>query len=117
MLHRVISNAPDGLKSDHISGNKLDNRKCNLRLANNHQNSANVGIYRNNTSGRKGVSWITKTSKWNARIVVNKKRIHLGDFDDLEEAANAYEQAAEKYFGEFKRKQELYNSSTTKEVE
>lgn len=52
-MHRVILNAPDGMTVDHINGNRLDNRRCNLRLATDAQNKCNVGRRATNTSCRK----------------------------------------------------------------
>jgi len=84
---------------DHINGDKLDNRRENLRSATRSQNMMNSGKPKNNTSGHKGVSW--HRNKWEARIIINGKKKHLGCFEDKEEAAKAYKEAAEKYFGEF----------------
>jgi hypothetical protein len=85
---------------DHVNGIKDDNRWCNLREATSRQNLANTKRYKNNSSGRKGV-YRDKHGKYIASIVVNYKRIYLGYFQDLEDAHEAYKDAAIKYFGEF----------------
>lgn len=102
LMHRYIMDAPKGKQVDHINGNKLDNRKSNLRIATASTNKANCGLRKSNTSGYKGVS-IQKgrTKKWAAQIKVDYNRIHLGYFYTKEEAALAYNEAALKYFGEF----------------
>lgn len=86
---------------DHINGNTLDNRKCNLRLANNSQNQANRQMHSTNTTGYRGVCWAKDTQKWQASIKVNRKSIYLGQYTNIEDAANAYKKAAEEYFGDF----------------
>jgi hypothetical protein len=88
---------------DHINGDKSDNRICNLRAASNAQNQANVAISQNNTCGFKGVSFHKHSGKWQARIGVNYKRIHIGKFNTPEEAHEAYKKAAKEYFGEYAR--------------
>jgi hypothetical protein len=88
-------------KCDHINGNHLDNRRCNLRIANHTQNMRNSKIRVNNTSGYKGV--YKKRNKWAARIKVNGKNIWLGVFVTPELAYFAYCEAAKKYHGEFAR--------------
>lgn len=55
-LHRLIMKAERHQFIDHINGNTLDNRKCNLRLCNKSDNARNTGIRKTNTSGYKGVS-------------------------------------------------------------
>ena len=45
---------------DHKNGIRTDNRICNLREATASQNGANKGRLTRNTSGFKGVSWISK---------------------------------------------------------
>lgn len=86
---------------DHINHNTLDNRKINLRICNNIQNKQNSRIYRNNTSGYKGVTWHKPSSKWISHITINKKYMHLGYFKDKIDAAKVYNEMAIKYFGEF----------------
>lgn len=100
-LHRVILDAPVGVDVDHINGNGLDNRRCNLRPATQAQNRHNQRLARNNSSGRKGVRWHRQKHKWYAQIKVAGKHLHLGAFTDLDEAARAYDKAAIAHFGEF----------------
>lgn len=100
-MHRLIMCMPDDVVIDHINGNGLDNRKCNLRICTNHDNLKNRRVSSNNTSGFKGVSWHKRDKIWQSRIKVNQKYIHLGCFKDPKEGAVAYNNAATKYFGEF----------------
>lgn len=86
---------------DHINGNGLDNRRANLRPADQAKNGRNVGPRAHNTSGYKGVTWSRHSRKWHAQISVDKQRHHLGLYEDVIEAARAYDLAAVHYFGEF----------------
>ena len=86
---------------DHINGLRLDNRWCNLRLANRSQNVANTLTRKSNKSGFKGVTWYPSLRKWSAQITHEKKKIHLGYFDVPEIAHVAYLAAAKRLFGEF----------------
>jgi hypothetical protein len=100
-MHREIVRVPVGLFIDHINGNGLDNRKANLRICTHRQNCANRKPYKNCSSRFKGVCWVKKLSKWMARIKVDGESIYLGVFSSEIEAAEAYNEAALKYFGEF----------------
>jgi len=104
-LHRFIMNLEYGNKQhvDHINGNTLDNRKCNLRLCTQAQNAKNVRRRKTNKSGYKGVSWDNKNKKWRAVIQNDNVFISLGRYKDKEEARKAYAIAAIKYHGEFAR--------------
>lgn len=89
---------------DHINGEKHNNQWINLREANYSQNSANSKLMITNSSGYKGVIFIENKKKcWHARICKNYKIINLGYFYTKEEAILAYQQGADKYFGEFAR--------------
>ena len=100
MLHRAILGEVEYFV-DHINGNKLDNRKCNLRQATKNQNEHNTPMRATNTSGYKGVSWAKQNKKWQAQITVNSKHKHLGFHTTKEAAARAYNRAALEYHGEF----------------
>ena len=61
----------------------------------------NRKITNRNTSGVVGVVWDKNKKKWEAIIRINKKQIHLGLFDNFEDAVSTRKQAEEKYFGEY----------------
>lgn len=100
-LHRFIMNFPKSCKIDHINGDTLDNRKCNLRICTQAENAYNRKINSNNKSGFKGVHFKRANQKWCAQIQFNRKSIHLGYFNDKLQAAKAYDTAAIKLFGVF----------------
>ena len=102
-------NAPNNLQIDHIYHNRNDNRKSKLRIANNTQNTVNRGMQSNNTSGIIGVSWNKQLKKWHAYISIYNKRINLGYFDNIDNAIIARKQAEDKYFGEWKYKENEFN--------
>ena len=103
-MHRVILKQM-GYKNfphcDHVNRDKLDNRRCNLRPATTIQSCYNRGIRSDNTSSYKGVYWSNWHGKWRAVITGNKKKIHLGYFEKIEEAARACDKASLKYHGKF----------------
>ena len=103
LMHRFVLGAEDSVQVDHINGDKLDNRKTNLRLCNNSQNHANGGVRSDNTSGYVGITWDDKRHKWRAQITYLCKGYNLGRYATPEEAAKVYDEAAKKYFGEFAR--------------
>lgn len=101
-LHRMVMNAPYGVQVDHINGDTLDNRRCNLRLCSHAENQHNKNSQAG-TSKYKGVYLYKRDKKWRAMIAKNKKNIHLGYFNDEIQAAHAYDEAARQLFGEFAR--------------
>lgn len=105
LMHRLINKTVANFDTDHINGNKLDNRKHNLRTTTRSQNKMN-SKKRENVK-YKGVS-ILKVKDTNntytyirAQIRINNKGIHLGYYSTQEEAALAYNYAAKHYFGEY----------------
>ncbi len=100
-LHRHLFNTPKGFQTDHINRIPLDNRCSNLRVATSSQNGMNQGIRSDNTSGYKGVSWNKWHYKWEVRIKLNGKKIYLGYYTDIHDAARVYNKASLKYHGKF----------------
>ncbi len=98
-MHRVIIDIESGMETDHVNGNGLDNRRCNLRQCTRSQNMFNRPALKNNKSGYKGVYW--SLGKWRAAIQCNKITYRLGGFDDKKDAAIAYNNRAQELFGEF----------------
>ncbi len=106
-MHRVIMDTPDGMDTDHIDNDKLNNQRSNLRICSRSENKQNCGKRSNNTSGYKGVSWNKRSKKWQVFVWVNYKQISIGRFEDKLEAAKAYNEAALKYHGEFAKLNEI----------
>ena len=104
-MHSAIMDTPKGMHTDHVNHKTLDNRKENLRVCTGTQNILNSGKQRNNTSGYKGVTYITNKAKrvkrWMAQTSINYKHIVIGYFRTAEEAALAYDRFVVKHFGEF----------------
>ncbi len=82
---------------DHINGIKTDNRLENLRDVSNAENSRNIGLRSDNRSGYHGVFQLPH-GKWESRITVDRKVVHLGNYDTYEQAL-ARRKAAEKEYG------------------
>ena len=113
MLHRLINNTPEGMITDHINRNKLDNRKENLRTCTTSENAMNRKTnYKNETSKTKGVDYRKQDNMWRARICKNGNRINLGLFKTEEEAIKARLNAEKDIFAEFS----IYNTLDRKEV-
>ncbi|MCM2312738.1 MAG: HNH endonuclease [Steroidobacteraceae bacterium] len=101
-MHRwlMFGGEKGGKHVDHADGDRLNNRRRNLRPCTPAENSRNTKLGKNNTSGAKGVSK-TAEGRWRARIWKDRREIRLGVFDRMEDAAAAYDQAAAELHGEF----------------
>lgn len=75
---------------DHVSRVRSSNRFLNLREATDAENQQNRSRGSNNTSGYMGVTWHKQHQKWRSQISAFGRYHHLGVFDTLEEAAEAY---------------------------
>ena len=98
-MHNVLFPAVAGMYVDHTNGNKLDNRKCNLRYASPQDSAYNLRVARRSKSGFKGVGWHSKNKSWRARVRVNGRELCVGYFSSPVEAAVAYDAAARKHHG------------------
>lgn len=85
---------------DHADGNKLNNKRSNLRQCSQAENARNTKLAKNNSSGFKGVS-LDVNGKWRARIWKDRKEIRIGTFSNIEDAVAAYDKAALELHGEF----------------
>jgi hypothetical protein len=106
LVHRIIFMMHNGYlpeQVDHIDGNPLNNRIENLRAATNQQNSFNSKLSKANTSGVKGVSWINSRKKWEAKVMTSGNTVHLGRFDDIQDAENAVRLYRIEQHGKFAR--------------
>jgi len=95
-MHRLIMNAPEGTEIDHRNGNKLDNRRQNLRLVPASVNNLNRRPRKDNSSGYPGVCWDKREKRWRAR---GGRNIHLGYFDSPAEAYSAVTAFYERHYG------------------
>ena len=100
-MHREIFPVQEGKFVDHINGNKLDNRKNNLREVTNQQNQWNKAPDKNAKSPYRGV-YLNRHS-YIVEISVDGKRMHVGSFSNEVAAANAYNYYASIYFKEYAR--------------
>lgn len=96
-LHQLLTGYQ---KTDHKDHDGLNNRRRNLRRCSHSQNRYNSVRRSDNRSGFKGVSQ-RKSGRWSTYISAEKRRINLGCFDTVLEAASAYNTAAKKHHGRF----------------
>lgn len=108
-LHQqLIGKQAKGTDIDHINGNKLDNRRSNLRVCTHKQNCYNAKkiLSRNGRatgSKYKGVTWDKERNKWTAWLSANGKTKFLGRYSTEEDAARAHDVEAAKHYKEFAR--------------
>lgn len=101
LMHRFILDAPSGVQCDHINGDRLDNRRQNLRLATHGENQFNRSPRKEHRY--KGIHYFARDGRYQVSIRKDNRQFHLGYWDTAEEAARAYDQAAVFLFGEFAR--------------
>jgi hypothetical protein len=98
LLHHMVM-GKSSMFVDHINRNKLDNRRCNLRWVDDHQNQMNRGKTKGLSSKYKGVTW--DRGRWKAMIRAAGRTRHIGRFHCETDAALAYNEAAKKCFGAY----------------
>jgi hypothetical protein len=101
-LHRWLIGTPRGLLTDHADLDGLNNVRSNIRMCTSGQNQANRGLFKNNTTGRKGVT-LRDSGSYCSRLTIGRKSISLGTFKTAEMAGAAYDKAASTLFGSFAR--------------
>ena len=103
-LHRLVMDCYDELIVDHQDHCPLNNRKSNLRICTQHENTMNQG--KKNTSTLEVTGVFFRNNKWEARIMFNYRNVYLGRFNTKEEAIQARKNAEIEYFGEYRNKDE-----------
>ena len=103
MSRAILGLTDPKVQADHRNKDTLDNQRHNLRVATASQNKSNIGKLSCNTSGFKGVTWVSTTKRWRAQMRRHGKHIHLGYFATAEEAHEAYKAKARELHGEFAR--------------
>ena len=107
-VHRLVIEAFEGISKnenqknvDHIDNDPLNNCLFNLRWVTHQQNTFNKSMQKNNTSTVKGVYFYKKLNKWRAQIKSKGKNIHLGYFNNIEDAKLARQNKARELFGDY----------------
>lgn len=103
-LSRFLMKPSRSMVVDHINGDVLDNRRENLRIITQKNNSRNAKVSINNTSGFTGVRIVHLSggeTRYKARIFVDGKEISLGTYDTIDEAILARKKGEIKYFGKY----------------
>jgi hypothetical protein len=93
---------PEGMTLDRFPNTRGNYEPGNVRWATHSEQNHNRSMMGNNKSGKKGVFELKSGEGFQAYIMFQKKRIHLGTFQSFEEAKYAREQAELKYLGEIK---------------
>ena len=102
-LHTLLIRGMPGYDVDHINGDKMDNRRYNLRLCTHQQNMFNQGLRNTNSSGYIGVSYSKAMRKFESYIHKDGHKMTIGYFDDPLEAAKARDRTAKTLFGVYAR--------------
>jgi HNH endonuclease len=101
LLHRHLLNAPPKTHVDHLSADKLDNRRDNIRIVTFQINQVNrKRLNRNNTSGARGVRYVSILRKWRVTLMKNRRMLHIGVYETREMAIIARKDAEIIHYGE-----------------
>jgi len=97
-LHRIIMRTPEGMVTDHINRNGLDNRRENLRTVDHGVNAANSGLRSNNTTGYRGVQLYKRG--YRAVVRHNLELIQSNQLKCIDDAVMMRDEIARQLFGE-----------------
>lgn len=100
-MHTLILDTPSNMQGDHINGDRLDNRRHNLRNVTHLKNLYNRFSEKNSSSGFKGVHWHKASDKWKVEIGFENKNRYIGIFEDERHAAMAYDIWAKDLHGDY----------------
>lgn len=92
LMHRLIMDTPEGMDTDHMNRDKLDNRRSNLRVCTHAENMKNRKMpkaYVTNSSGSGGIMWESRRGKWVVRIQIQRQRKYYGQYSTKDEALAA----------------------------
>lgn len=107
-MHRLIMGSPVDKVVDHINGNRFDNRRENLRVCTQQQNTLNCKVSKNSKSGYKDIFWVTARHKWLVQIMSKGRKFHGGYYIDLQEAVDARDVLIKKLHGDYARTEASY---------
>lgn len=94
LMHRLLLGLTDPkIEGDHFNGNGLDNLRQNLRVVTRAKQSQNRRINKNNTSGARGVNWLSDRQCWRAQVSLNGKDVFQKRFKDFNQACLAVKEA------------------------
>jgi hypothetical protein len=96
-----IMQTPKGMETDHLNGNKLDNRRENLQICTSSLN--NQRRLQNKHLKHQGIHWYKQTKRWRASLQAGGKVFHLGYFLRLNDAIDIYNKKAREIYGEMAR--------------
>lgn len=113
LFHRLIffrneENCFNDKIIDHISRDKYDCRKQNLRLCTLSQNAQNQSVPKNNTSGIMGVNYSSNNKKWRAYVSLNGKYISLGYYENKIDAIKARLNGEKLYYKDYAPQKNLF---------
>lgn len=117
MHHFIFGKAPKGQVVDHINGNKIDNRRENLRFATKSLNGHNISKQAGTSSQYKGVYRNKQKNKWTCNLRIEGKQYCLGAFDEEIEAAKKYDTFVLLHFGKDARTNNLVKYEDIKDID
>jgi hypothetical protein len=95
LMHRMILDVGPDVEVDHINGNRLDNRRSNLRIVIHAENAQNRGVRSDSLTGHRNINYDPKKKLYRVIVTLNGKRVghrHARLEDAIAEAEQLREQ-------------------------
>jgi len=111
LLHRMLHQPmPEGMEVDHINGNKLDNRRENLRVCTSSENSMNLNKIGASNKGRLGIHRDSISGRYIAHISKAGKdyRKYFSSMDDAIEWRSEMEDSLFSGWARVERQEEFH---------